>query len=113
MVLPQIELAEERIDHVGTVRRDGIAIEGEGFVELIFVVNGADIDDDILLVISFNLFVGGFLRPNADFVEDRAVEIFIDGALQIAGREALDEDGGIPFLQKLELTRMEGENQTV
>ena len=113
MFLSQLELAEKRIDHIGAVRRDGIAVEGEGFVEFVFVVNGADIDDNVLLVVFFDLFVGGFLCPEADFVEDCAVEIFIDGAFQIAGGEALDEDGGIPFLQQLQLARMEGQDQTV
>ena len=98
MFLSQIELAENRIDHVRAVRRDGIAVEREGLVELVFIVNGADIDDDVFLVVCLDLFVGGFFRPEADFVEDRAVEIFIDRALQITWREALDEDGGIPFL---------------
>ena len=96
--LPQLELAKDGIDHVGAVGCDGVAVERKGLVELVFVINGADIDDDVLLVIFFDLFVGGFFRPEADFVEDGAVEFFIDGALQIAGREALDEDGGIPFL---------------
>ncbi len=111
--LPQIELAEDRIDHVGAVGRDGVAVECEGFVEFGFRINGANIDDDVLLVVFFDFFVGGFFRPEADFVEDGAVEFFIDGALQIAGREALDEDGGIPFLQQLELAWMEGKNQNV
>ncbi len=106
--LPQIELAEDGIDHVGAVGRDGVAVEREGFVEFSFCINSADINDDVLLVVFFDLFVGGFLRPEADLVEDRTVELFIDGALQIAGREALDEDGGIPFLQQLQLAWMEG-----
>ena len=99
--LPQIELAEDGIDHIGAVGRDGVAVEREGFVEFGFCVNGADIDNDILLVVFFDLFVGSFFRPEADLVKDGAVEFFIDGALQIAGREALDEDGRIPFLQEL------------
>ena len=101
LILSQIKLAEDGIDHVGAVGRDGVAVKREGFVEFGFRVNGADIDDDVLLVVFFDLFVGGFLRPEADLVEDGAVELFIDGALQIAGREALDEDGRIPFLQEL------------
>ena len=63
MFLSQIELAENRIDHVRAVRRDGIAVEREGFVELVFSINGADIDDDVLLVVFFDFFVGGFFRP--------------------------------------------------
>ena len=106
--LPQIELAEDGIDHVGAVGRDGVAVERQRLVQLFFRVNGADIDDDVLLVVFFDFFVGGFFRPEADFVEDGAVEFFIDGALQVAGREALDEDGGIPFLQQLQLAWMEG-----
>ena len=112
-MLPQIELAEERIDHVGAVGRDGVAVERQRLVQLFFRVDGADIDDDVLLVVGFDLLVGGFLRPEADLVEDRAVEIFIDGALQVAGREALDENGWIPFLQQLQLARVEGEDQAV
>ena len=81
LILSQIELAENGIDHIRAVRRDGIAVEREGFVELFFGIDGADIDDDVLLVIGFDFFVGGFLRPEADLVEDGAVEIFIDGAL--------------------------------
>lgn len=97
--LPKLKLAEDGVDHVGAVSCDGIAIECEGFVEFVFVVNGADIDDDVLLVVGFNLFVGGFLCPEADFVEDGSIELFVNRAFQIAWREALDENGWIPFLK--------------
>ena len=66
--LPQIELAEDGIDHVGAVGRDGVAVQREGFVEFSFRVNGADINDDVLLVVFFDFFVGGFFRPETDLV---------------------------------------------
>ena len=103
-------LLEQRPYHIRVIGGDGVAVQRQCLVELLFVIDGADIDGDTLLMEIGDFRIGGLLCPDANLVEDGAVEL-ARRVVEVAVGEALEEDVWLPLAQQLKLAWMEGEEQ--